>query len=483
MLPPPTGPKTSKSFCGSGRDAMTDPAIIHIGPGAFHRAHQAVYADALIKAGHPEAAIRAICLFPPQIGDAHAAQGGAYHVLLRDGHHQDLRRITSIHAVHDTPYPAMLCDPALRLVTMTLTEKGYCHIPGTQRLDMAVIQADLDNPHHPRTAIGWLALALAYRHRAGQAGITLASCDNIPANGRLLQAVLNEYVEQAWPDLAGWMAQNVTFPVSMVDRIVPRVDQGAAQTIAGLTGAPDALCVAAEPFGQWVLEERFAQPIPPLHKVGVQITSDVAAYEVMKHRILNGAQTAIAHLGALAGFETSFQAASDPVMGEWLRRFCAAQAETLTCPLGEDLDAYIASTLDRLRNPHIRHPLVQIGTDSSFKLGQRIVEAAVYHLGTPKADIYALTIAAWMQYNTGRGGKIPVSDPLSAQFDAINRSANGDMEALVDGFLALDLFAGPLQCDGDFCDRLVDLCVALEHQSPLELMTTVNPKEETCLQH
>lgn len=466
---------------------MTAPSILHLSPGAFHRAHQAVYADALIRAGHPEAGIRDVCLFPPHIGQAHVAQGGAYHVLLRDGTAQELRKITAIREVLDQPDPAMLCDPALRLVTMTLTEKGYCHVPGTQRLDRLAIGADLADPLHPRTAIGWLALALARRREAGLPGITLASCDNIPVNGRLLEAVLSAFVAEAWPDLKDWMAAHVTFPVSMVDRIVPRVDPAAAEAIATLAGGPDALGVVAEPFGQWVIEDRFALPIPPLDKVGVQIVADVAPYERMKHRILNGAQTAIAHLGALSGFATSFDAASDPVMGAWLERFCAAQAQTLDCPPGEDLDAYCRATMERLRNPHIRHPLTQIGTDSSFKLGQRIVEAAEHHMAGPDAGLYALTIAAWMRYNTGRdaaGRQIPVDDPLAAVFHAIDHDAKGDPAALVEGYLQLDLFDGPLRQSATFRDRLVSLCAALETRTPREIILASrnrsDAEEELC---
>ncbi|RIA00517.1 mannitol dehydrogenase family protein [Cereibacter sphaeroides] len=466
---------------------MTSPTILHLSPGAFHRAHQAVYAEALIRAGHPEAGIRDVCLFPPLIGAAHAAQDGTYHVLLRDQTREDLRRITAIREVLDRPHPDMLCDPALRLVTMTLTEKGYCHVPGTDRLDPAAVAQDLADPQHPRTALGWLALALVRRRAAGLPGITLASCDNIPVNGRLLEAVLTAYVSEAFPDLLDWMAANVTFPVSMVDRIVPRVDAAAAESLAALAGAPDALGVVAEPFGQWVIEDRFAQPIPPLDKVGVQIVADVAPYERMKHRILNGAQTAIAHLGALSGFATSFDAASDPVMGAWLERFCAAQARTLACPPGEDLAAYCRATMERLRNPHIRHPLTQIGTDSSFKLGQRIVEAAEHHLEGPEARLYALTVAAWMRYNTGRdaaGRPIPVEDPLAPVFRDIDLAAGGDPSALVAGYLRLDLFEGPLRQNEPFRRRLVALCTALETRTPRDIilasLNRAEAEEELC---
>jgi fructuronate reductase len=370
---------------------------------------------------------------------------------------------------------------------MTLTEKGYCHIPGTQRLDRAAISSDLANPLHPQTALGWLALALSCRRQAGLHGITLASCDNIPANGRLLEAVLSSYIAEAWPDLADWVTANVTFPVSMVDRIVPRVDAAAALAIAEKTGAPDALGVVAEPFGQWVIENRFAMPIPPLDKVGVQIVSDVAPYERMKHRILNGAQTAIAHIGALSGFATSFDAAIDPVLGAWLERFCAAQAKTLDCPSGEDLEGYARKTMERLRNPHIRHPLTQIGTDSSFKVGQRIVEAAEHHLDTPEAELYALTIAAWMQYNTGQdsaGRSIPVDDPLAVKFQSITQEAKGDPAVLVAGYLQLDLFDGPLRRHAAFRNRLVALYTTLTNQTPREVISNSinhsNAEETLC---
>lgn len=468
------------------KHADARPAILHIGPGAFHRAHQAVYADELIRNGHLEAAIREVCLFPPRIGQAHAAQNGQYHVLLRDGKTEELHRISSISEVLDQPHPDMLCDPALRLVTMTLTEKGYCHVPGTRHLNPAAIETDLADPAYPATAIGWIALALDRRREADLPGITLASCDNIPANGRLLEAVLTSYVEDTWPALSSWMKRNVTFPVSMVDRIVPRVDEDMARKITEKSGTQDPLGVVCEPFRQWVMEDRFARPIPPLHEVGVQIVEDVAPYETMKHRILNGAQTALAHLGALSGFATSHEAASDPIMGDWLTRFVVAQSQTLECPPGEDLDAYVASTLERLRNPHIQHPLVQIGTDSSFKLGQRIVEAATHHLDHEDAGLYALTIAAWMQYNTGRdvaGREIPIHDPLVARFREIDQAASGEPEQLVEGYLQLDLFDGPLRRHQGFRKRLVDCCEALAHMTPRDIMASkicTVAEEEKC---
>lgn len=449
-------------------------SILHIGPGAFHRAHQALYADALIRAGHLQAGIRAICLFPPHLSAIHANQGGRHHVLLRDENGEQLNKVESLYEVLDAATEDMLSDPALQLVTMTLTEKGYCHVPGTQRLDDAAISGDLATPDAPVTAIGWLALALDRRRLDGLSGITLASCDNIPANGRLLEAVMREFVGRTRPQLSDWMMANVTFPVSMVDRIVPRVDAEASAAIAALAGQPDALGVAAEPFSQWVLERRFAGPIPPLETVGVQIVEDVAPYELMKHRILNGAQTALAHIGALSGFPTSAQAAADPVLAQWLSRFVVAQAATLVCPDGEDLEAYGRLTLERLRNPHIRHQLTQIGTDSSFKLGQRIVEAAAHHLDNEEySNLYALTIAAWMRYNTGRdaaGRAIPIEDPLGARFTQITTEADGDTQALADGFLALDLFEGPIRQDARFRSRLVAMLSALATETPRALI-------------
>lgn len=463
------------------------PAILHIGPGAFHRAHQALYAQALIEAGHLRARIRAVCLFPPHLAAVHTSQKGGYHVLLRDDRGEDLRLVQSLYEVLDGAADEMLCDPGLQLVTMTITEKGYCHVPGTRRLDDAAIATDLATPDTPVTAIGWLALALDRRRLAGLPGITLASCDNIPANGRLLEAVMTEFVARTRPQLSDWMMENVTFPVSMVDRIVPRVDAEASAAIAALAGEADALGVAAEPFGQWVLERRFSGPIPPLETVGVQIVEDVAPYERMKHRILNGAQTALAHIGALSGFATSADAAADPVLAQWLARFVAAQAATLACPDGEDLEAYGRLTLERLRNPHIRHQLTQIGTDSSFKLGQRIVEAAAHHLDNAEyRDLYALTIAAWMQYNTGRdaaGRTIPIEDPFSARFAHITASADGDPQALADGFLALDLFEGPIRHHAGFRARLVAMLSALASQTPRSLIAkeaTEIRKDSTC---
>lgn len=451
--------------------------IVHIGIGAFHRGHQETYADDLLRLGERDCGVRAVNLFPPELRAFHHDQGGVYGVLTRNQHRIEARLVGSLLAVDDaeTATPDVLSDPDVRLATMTITEKGYCHIPGTRELDLgSLIRRDLADPHRPVTAIGFLAEALDRRRRAGAGPIVIASCDNIPANGHLLAATLGAYVRRVSPVLADWIDANVSFPVSMVDRIVPRMDDEARAALEAALGRSDRLGVVTEPFRQWVLERRFAAAIPPLETVGVQIVDDVEPFEVMKHRILNGAQTAIAHVGHLAGFATSYEASVDPTLTAYLTALMRFQAETVDCPPGENLESYAALSLERLQNPYIRHPLVQIGTDSSFKIGQRIAQPIVHHLGNPRAlDLYAFTLAAWIRYNTGadrNGHPIPIDDPLKPRFLDITRAAGGDAAALVDGFLALDMFDPRVREADDFRKRTAGLVAALGHASPVEII-------------
>lgn len=456
--------------------ASLRPGIVHIGVGAFHRAHQAVYADDLLRQGATDAGIRAVNLHPPALSATHSKQHGLYGVLTRDQFATQLRNVGSLLSVQDpgTSDLDALADEYVRLVTLTITEKGYCHIPGTTRLDDAQIDADLRQPDRPNTAIGFLAAALERRRAAGLGPIVIASCDNIPANGKLLRAVLFEFVARTRPALLGWFEANVSFPVSMVDRIVPRMDHEARMALEQATGAPDGMGVVAEPFRQWVLEADFSCDIPALDRVGVQYVRDVVPYEVMKHRILNGAQTALAHIGYLSGFATSFEAASDARLARYALDFMKAQARTLTCPPGENLEAYIQTSLLRLQNPHIRHPLAQIGTDSSFKIGQRVAEAACWHITHGgDADLYAFTLAAWMVYNLGidsQGLPIPVDDPLKPFFEKIASRAGEDMSTAVPAILALDMFEGPVREDAAFRRRLVEFCSALKTARPSDLL-------------
>jgi fructuronate reductase len=330
-------------------------------------------------------------------------------------------------------------------ITLTITEKGYCHIPGTTDLDPdSAIAADLASPQKPVTAIGFLCRLLDMRRLAGGDGLTIASCDNIPANGRLLQSVMEQFAVQAWPELTSWMRDNVAFPNSMVDRIVPAMSAESRAALEAALGSNDGLGVVAEPFRQWVLEDVVAGDRPPFEQVGVQVVTDVAPYEHMKHRMLNGLQSSYAELGRLCGLATSYEAATDPVLAAWARLFHDVQAKTLVCPPDEDLAAYGRVSLERLANPTIVHPLGQIATDGSFKLSQRIAEPAAQIVASGgDATCHAMVLAAWMlqagEQKPDASGYVP-SDPQSTQLADLRRRHTGDAVATAGAFLELPLF-------------------------------------------
>ncbi|MBB4267054.1 mannitol dehydrogenase family protein [Roseospira visakhapatnamensis] len=457
--------------------------VLHLGVGAFHRGHQAVYLDDLARQGETGWGILGVNVTAPDWTDAFAATGGRYTVLEGEGQGWSARRIGAMRGFlyRDGGETGLdlLADPALRLVTLTITEKGYCHSLGTRSLDEdGPIAGDLDQPRDPRTAIGYLVEALRRRRAAGLPGLTVASCDNIPDNGRLLAGVVLDYARRVDPALADWIADAVAFPVSMVDRIVPAVDDAARILIAAETGLDEppghAMGIVTETFRQWVIEDRFAGPRPPLESVGVTVTRDVTVFEHMKHRILNGAQTALAHLGHLSGFSTTAACMADPVMATFARRFMERQAAVTTEPPGESLAAYVDRSVARLTNPGIHHPLPQIGTDSAFKIGQRIGGATADLLvrGGPM-DLHALMIAGWIQYVCGRGrdGRpIPVNEPGAVRFAALGALTASSPRDRALAFLALDPFPRALAADDGFVVLVEDMVRRLSARTPRAIL-------------
>lgn len=432
--------------------AALRPRAAHLGVGAFHRAHQQSCYDELARAGGDWGVV-GINLTPPDIAASHAAQGGVYALVTEDGQGRACHEIATLLQVHDAAAAAAVDWSDIAFCTLTITEKGYCHHSGSHALDPQKVAADLAAPEAPGTAIGYLAWMLERRRQAGGAPITLASCDNVADNGRLLGSVLRDYAARAFPQLPDWLERNVAFPTSMVDRIVPAMSDASRGRLEAACGRRDALGVVAEPFRQWVIEDRFAGPRPALETAGVQIVADLAPFEHMKHRLLNGLQSAYAELGRLCGHDSSHAAATDPVLERWARAFLAAQAETLDCPEGEDLEAYGRSSLARLQNPTIHHPLNQIASDASFKLPQRIAAPAAERLAQGKsAELQAMVLAGWaLQAGDTRpdGGGVVTSDPMGAQLAQMRADA-ADSEGLMRAVLALPLWPDRLGQDADF---------------------------------
>ena len=314
-----------------------------------------------------------------------------------------------------------MADPEVRIVSLTVTEKGYCHDPATGRLNPGHPDILHDAAHPlPRSAPGFLVRALERRRATGTPPFTVMSCDNLPHNGAVARDVVQGLARLIDPSLADWIAAHVAFPATMVDRIVPATTDADIATVAASTGSHDAAPVLHEPFRQWVIEDRFPSGRPDLDAVGVRMVADVAPFEAMKLRMLNGTHSALAYLGYPAGLRLISEAAADPDLSRLLRHLWAEEiAPSLSPPEGVDLGAYADALMARYLNPAIRHLTWQIAMDGSQKLPQRILGTLADGLeaGRP-VDGLLLVVAAWMRYVAGTdeaGHAIDVRDPMAGR--------------------------------------------------------------------
>ena len=268
-----------------------------------------------------------------------------------------------------------LSDPAVAIVSLTVTEKGYCHDPATGELDEShpLIRSDLSDPGKPRSAIGVLAVAIARRRSAGVAPFTVLCCDNLPANGKTVHRILSRFAGLMSADLGAFVESEIATPSTMVDRITPATTDADRAVVRAALGVDDAWPVVTEPFSQWVVEDRFSAGRPALETVGVEMVSDVAPYEKMKLRLLNGAHSALAYLGSLAGYETVSDAMVDPGLAAFVAALMEDASATLAIPSEAERARYRQSLIARFRNPALRHRLLQIAMDGSQKLPQRIL--------------------------------------------------------------------------------------------------------------
>jgi fructuronate reductase len=417
------------------------PGIVHLGLGAFMRAHLAAYNDdALDRGGDAAWGICGVSLRHPDTRDALAPQQGLYTLALRDADEhgagrQQVRVIGGVCEMLVAPEdPGALlqriASPEARIVSLTVTEKGYCHDPasGALRRDHPDIVHDLAHAAAPRSAIGFIVRGLALR-RAGEAGgLTLLSLDNLPANGRVLRGLVLGFAEALGdPALVDWIAGHCSFPCSMVDRIVPRSTDADREAIGHALGLHDAWPVLAEPFIDWVLEDRFAAGRPAWPGVRyVAAEADVAAWERLKLRMVNGAHSALAYLGVVAGWKTVDAAMAQPALRAFLDAMLHSEVEPTLAGLAVPTD-YRQRLLQRFANPALAHRCAQIAMDGSQKIPQRLLATLRDRLaaGAP-IDHLALALAGWLHFLRGHdeaGQPYPIDDPLAALLQALWREA------------------------------------------------------------
>ncbi|WP_193760438.1 mannitol dehydrogenase family protein [Bradyrhizobium yuanmingense] len=431
------------------------PGIVHLGLGAFHRAHQAVVIDDCLASGSMSWGIVGASLRSPDTRDALAPQDHLYTVAVRAAQGTEHRVIGALlDSVVAREKPAALvewmADPAIRIVSLTVTEKGYCHTPQTGDLDERHpdVVHDLNNFDAPRSAPGFIAAALARRRAQGLSPFTVLCCDNLAANGNTVQRIVTQFAALRSRELGKWIADTVAFPSTMVDRIVPETTDADRDSVASALDMRDAWPVMTEPFTQWVVEDRFTAGRPDLAAAGVELVGDVKPFELMKLRLLNASHSALAYLGYLSGYATIADTMQDPHFARLAAQVMEEAAVTLTMPAGTDLAAYRASLLKRFANPALHHRTWQIAMDGSQKLPQRLLGAMQDRLarGLPIAT-HALAVAGWMRYVSGvdeQGRPIDVRDPFAAEFAALAREAGPVAERLAPALLGVAKVFGPL---------------------------------------
>jgi len=441
--------------------------IVHLGIGSFHRAHQAVYTDNVLAGGDRRWGITAASLRSPNTRDALKAQDYLYTLNLR-AETETLRVIGSLQDILVAPEnPAelieTLCRPSVAVVSLTVTEKGYHYDPAIRALNEADpdIRHDLAHSGAPRTIFGFLAAAIARRRELGVRPFTVLSCDNLPANGCTLHGLLCRYAQLTSPDLGSFVRNEILCPDTMVDRIVPATTDDDRQRLGDSIGLDDLWPVVAEPFTQWVIEDRFCSARPAWDEAGATFVGDVAPFESMKLRMLNGSHSALAYLGYLSGYETVAEAMGNDALAGFAEGLMTDAMPTLDLPSHIDVGAYKASLMTRFRNKALRHRTWQIAMDGSQKLPQRILGPIRDRLakGLP-IERHALVVAAWMRYITGideRGQPIDVRDPLLKSFHDQLQGAGRDVPRTVDALLGLKtIFGDDLSADQRFRQAVSD---------------------------
>ncbi|WP_214323820.1 mannitol dehydrogenase family protein [Nonomuraea sediminis] len=422
--------------------------IVHFGVGGFHRAHQAMYLDGLMNEGKAhDWAICGVGVLPgdARMRDALAAQDDLYTLVLKhpDGTREArvIGSITEYLFAPDDPEAVIekMADPAVRIVSLTITEGGYNIHPVTGAFDAEspAIQADLAPGALPATVFGLVAEALRRRKDRGITPFTVMSCDNIPGNGDVARRSFSAFAHLVDPGLGDWVENTVAFPNSMVDRITPVTTGEDREDLTQRFGIRDAWPVVCEPFTQWALEEHFPGGRPPYEEAGVQVVADVEPYELMKLRLLNAGHQALCYFGYLSGYRYAHEAAADPAIARFLLDYMDIEATPTLRPVpGVDLEAYKRTLIERFANPEVRDTLARLCAESSDRIPKFLLPVVREQLsrgGTVTRA--AAVVASWARYAEGvdeAGEPITVVDPLKDQLMAAARTQRRHPTAFIE---------------------------------------------------
>nr|WP_246201524.1 mannitol dehydrogenase family protein [Budvicia diplopodorum] len=457
--------------------------IVHIGFGAFHRGHQAVYNDLTNEITGKRWGIFEINMFgSAELIDALNAQNCMFTVVEKSAGSTNSRRVRTITGALHTPDSGIqaavdkLTEPQVKIVSLTITEKGYCTDPQSRKLDLAnpLIAHDLTNSQHPQSAIGLIVEALRIRRQRQLRPFSVLSCDNIPENGHLTKGAIIKFANQLDPMLALWIEQNVTFPNTMVDRIVPAMTAEQFEVIKAETGYADPCGVVCEDFRQWAIEDNFIAGRPDWDRAGAMFVSDVVPYEEMKLRMLNGSHSFLAYNGSLAGYEFIYQCMEDPVFKAAVHYLMIEeQAKSLNPNLAVDVNQYAQLLIERFSNPNIKHKTGQIAMDGSQKLPQRAVDPYfTLQARGIRGIALATLIAGWLHYviNAVSQGQ-SVSDPLGNQFYSLIKSHSSPWEQALSLLQISSIFGTQAKDNADF---LNDVQQAFTHIESDGVAATIN---------
>ena len=453
-------------------------SIVHLGVGAFHRAHQAVFTDAVLASGDLAWGIVGAGMVSSSMKDALLPQDCLYTLVEVGADEQGVVRentrvIGSIiqllggtDAADKQALLAKMSDVSTRIVSITATEKGYYLDPASGKLQLQspAIIADLASPAAPKTILGLIVQALKNRKAAGIPPFTVLSCDNLPKNGRLAKAAVLAFAREVDADLASWIEAEVCFPCTMVDRITPATTDADRAHVEQVTGLQDAWPVMTEQFVQWVIEDSFSMGRPDWTVGGAVFSDEIECWEDMKLRCLNGAHSTLAYLGQLTGQETVAEAMQSPVITDILDALWLEVREVLVAPKGVNPADYVERLKQRFRNPALKHRTAQIAMDGSQKLPQRLLATLRDRIAKGlSSPAMATAVAAWMHYavkvaHTPEG---VLNDPQSAEILAKARLST-DAVTIVRNLLALEkIFAQDLSANQQFCAQLIEKFVEL----------------------
>lgn len=445
--------------------AQTGVGIVHASLGAFHRSHQAVYTDSLLAMDGGNWGICGVGALPSDrnLISNLKSQDNLYTVMTRSAKGNTARVIGSLRETILLPEnPAVVIDrllsPEVKILSLTITEKGYCHDPQTGLLNEKhpMIAHDLTNLNNPQSAIGLIVAALKARRDKGMPPFTVLSCDNLPHNGDKTASIVKAFATLVDEKLAAWIEGNVAFPNTMVDRITPVTLPQDIENFPNEFGYTDNALVTCEPFIQWVLEDKFSLGRPAWEKAGAQFVSDVAPYELAKIRLLNVPHTIFAYPAYLMGFEWVSDGASDPLLSKYVRTVMDKEI-TPTLPLvpGIELESYKTTIIERFANPAIKDTWARICSDGSQKIANQLVPIIRERFAKgEKADGLALLLGAWFRYLTGKldnGKTYPIDDPMADSLQKIALSAGADPMP----FLTIkDIFGDDLAKNTVFVDEV-----------------------------